>query len=179
MPSCEIEQAVRFLYLNRVCFNGLYRVNLRGEFNVPIGSKVEVMFPNGFLRAISDRLRHARLMESDFEAVIAQAGRNDFVFIDPPYTVTHNNNGFIKYNDVLFSWEDQIRLAKAAMSAKRRGSLVFVSNADHAAVRELYDGFHFHHQLSRASILSAASSARKRTSESAFLSYRPSSSLSP
>ncbi|PZR73353.1 MAG: DNA methyltransferase [Chthoniobacterales bacterium] len=169
----EIEQAARFVYLNRVCWNGLYRVNLKGKFNVPIGTKTQVKFQTGFLRQVSTHLKHAKLMTSDFETVIDGARCNDFVYVDPPYTVSHNNNGFIKYNGVLFSWADQLRLANAVKRAVARGALVFVSNADHAPVKKLYRELPFYRKLGRASILAGDSGARRQTSEAAFLSYQP------
>jgi len=171
-PTSDFDRACRFLYLNRVCFNGLYRVNKRGEFNVPIGSKSEVKFPRGYLKRVSAALRGTSLTENDFEVAIDRAGRGDFVYLDPPYTVSHNNNGFIKYNDELFSWDDQIRLSRAAQRASRRGALVFVSNADHDALKELYPRFRLH-TLTRASVLSGEASARRQTSEAAFLNYAP------
>ena len=166
-------QAARFLYLNRVCFNGIYRVNRRGEFNVPLGSKSLVAYPAGYLEAVSRELQCARLLSSDFEAVLQVSKRGDFVYVDPPYTVSHNNNGFIKYNQILFSWNDQVRLASAVRAAVMRGAKVFVSNADHPAIRELYQELPFHYTLARNSVLSAKSVARRITSEAAFLSYEP------
>ncbi len=133
-----------FLYLNRVCFNGIYRVNRRGEFNVPMGSKNTVAYPSMYLEEVSRRLKGVQLKNGDFAEVLDEARRGDFVYIDPPYTVAHNNNGFIKYNQVLFSWDDQVRLANAAIAAAKRGAKVFVSNADHAALRKLYVGLPYH-----------------------------------
>ncbi len=175
-PLSPVEKAARFLYLNRTCFNGLYRVNLKNEFNVPIGSKVNLQFPDNLLQSAGNSLRHAKLKASDFEAVIDQAGKEDFLYVDPPYTVMHNNNGFIKYNDVIFSWEDQIRLAKSVERASRRGAYVFVSNANHDAINELYKKFCYHHKLTRSTTIAASRSARTRITESAFLNY-PASSL--
>jgi DNA adenine methylase len=171
-PTRPLERAARFIYLNRVCFNGLYRVNLRGEFNVPLGSKTEVRFPPHYLNRVSALLRSARILKSDFEAVIEDARGGDFLFVDPPYTVAHNNNGFIKYNQVLFSWDDQVRLASAVRRASERGVFIFVANADHRAVIDLYPSFHYC-RLNRASILSGKTEARRITSEAAFLNYDP------
>jgi DNA adenine methylase len=105
--------------------------------------------------------------------VVDAAESNDFVYVDPPYTVSHNNNGFLKYNDVLFSWADQQRLAATVQRAANRGVFVFVSNADHKPLRELYAGLPFGLTLDRASVLAGDKAARKRTSEAAFLSYQP------
>src|ERR1700682_1899449 len=71
-PSDQLHQAARFLYLNRVCFNGLFRVNLQGEFNVPIGTKTEVSYPRGYLQSVSRILQRAQVVQADFEDIINQ-----------------------------------------------------------------------------------------------------------
>lgn len=164
-PTDPQDRAIRFLYLNRTCFNGIYRVNLRGDFNVPMGSKTTVEFPPDYLEQVARRLRGASVRYADFEETLADAQAGDFVFIDPPYTVMHNQNNFVKYNASLFSWADQIRLAGSIRAASRRGAMVMLSNADHPSVRDLYRGFGNHYQISRSSILSASASFRRRTTE--------------
>jgi len=171
-PTDAIEQAVRFLYLNRTCFNGIYRVNLKGEFNVPIGTKDRVAYPEGYLQEIATCLRRASILIADFEETIDKAAAGDFVFVDPPYTVMHNNNNFVKYNANLFSWTDQIRLASAVKRAARRGAALMISNADHRSVRELYRNFGVHHRVDRTSILAADMLHRRRTTELLITNYR-------
>ncbi len=171
-PTGAIEQAVRFLYLNRTCFNGIYRVNLRGEFNVPIGTKNLVAYPEGYLQGIATCLRHASIRIADFEETIDEAAAGDFVFVDPPYTVMHNNNNFVKYNANLFSWADQRRLVSAVKRAARRGAAVMISNADHQSVRELYSDFGTHHRVNRASVLAADFLHRRKTTELLITSYQ-------
>ncbi|MDT4863701.1 Modification methylase DpnIIA [compost metagenome] len=103
---------------------------------------------------------------SDFENLIAAAKEGDFVFADPPYTVRHNYNGFIKYNEILFSWKDQQRLANALLQAARRGVKIICTNANHESVRSLYDFDEFEQiQVSRNSSISAKSSSRKSFEE--------------
>jgi DNA adenine methylase len=170
-PTDAIERAVRFLYLNRTCFNGIYRVNLRGDFNVPIGSKNLVAYPENYLQGIANCLRHASIRAADFEKTIDKAAVGDFVFVDPPYTVMHNNNNFLKYNANLFSWSDQLRLASAIKRAARRGAAIMVSNADHRAVRELYRDFGNHHRVNRSSVLAADFAYRRQTTELVITSY--------
>ncbi len=170
-PRDKLHQAARFLYLNRTCFNGIYRVNLNGEFNVPIGTKTTVEYPTGYLESVAAALRPVEIFAADFESTIARAGPGDFVYVDPPYTVMHNNNNFLKYNDVLFSWRDQQRLADAVRQAGSRGAMVFVSNADHASVRRLYKRIGRQQRVQRSSILAAASGARRQTTELAITNY--------
>lgn len=171
-PTDPVARAVRFLYLNRTCFNGIYRVNKEGRFNVPIGTKDEVSFEDGYLEKVARALKNARIRKRDFAVAIGQAQEGDFVFIDPPYTVMHNNNGFVKYNAQLFSWKDQARLATAIKAAGDRGVLIMMSNADHDSVRELYDGFGAHHSLTRASILAGDPGFRKSATELLVTNYR-------
>lgn len=137
-PRAPTARAARFLYLNRTCFNGLYRVNLRGQFNVPMGTKTSVMLPADDFPVMSKILMGAKIEVRDFEDALSCAEEGDFVYLDPPYTVKHNVNNFLKYNENIFSWSDQVRLAKAARSAAKRGAHVLVSNADHPSVHELY-----------------------------------------
>jgi DNA adenine methylase len=150
----------------------MYRVNLRGEFNVPIGTKDRIAYPKGYLQEIATCLRHASIHVADFEGTIDKAEADDFVFVDPPYTVMHNNNNFVKYNANLFSWTDQIRLASSVKRAARRGAAVMISNADHQSVRELYRDFGTHHRVNRTSILAADLLHRRKTTELLITSYQ-------
>ncbi|MBZ0105946.1 MAG: Dam family site-specific DNA-(adenine-N6)-methyltransferase [Sulfuricella denitrificans] len=137
-PSSLVKRAARFIYLNRTCWNGLYRVNLRGEFNVPIGTRENVLLHTDNFEELSLLLRNTELLAADFEAVIDRANAGDFIFADPPYTVRHNFNGFVKYNEKIFHWDDQIRLRDCLVRASKRGCLVFLTNANHQSVIELY-----------------------------------------
>lgn len=137
-PRCIYRRAARFIYLNRTCWNGLYRVNLNGIFNVPIGTKKSVLLPNDNWDKIAESLQSAKISSGDFEYIIDQAGKGDLVFADPPYTVKHNHNGFVKYNESLFSWCDQERLSLALWRAERRGATIIATNANHDSVKALY-----------------------------------------
>ena len=159
-------RAAQLIYLNRTCFNGLYRVNLQGRFNVPKGSKDAVIFPDDDFVAWSQALSRSELRACDFQQTIDDAVEGDFLYVDPPYTVKHNMNNFVKYNEHIFSWSDQVRLRDALVSASRRGVAVVVSNADHPSIRELYgDGGWHLNPVSRHSRLAASSDHRKRTTE--------------
>ena len=111
-PKDKIERAAQFLYLNHTSFNGIYRVNLDGVYNVPFGNRLSPQVPTAeHLRDVSKRLKSARLGNGDFAKCLRYVGRGDLVFLDPPYTVAHNHNGFVKYNQRLFSFDDQQRLS--------------------------------------------------------------------
>jgi len=166
MPIDLTQRASRLIYLNRTCFNGIYRVNKDKQFNVPRGTKNSVILETDDFYTISKLLKNAELVSSDFEPVINRANPNDFVFVDPPYTVLHNNNGFRKYNDVLFSWNDQQRLATTLLCAAKRGVKIICTNANHDSIRSLYDFPEFSLQIiSRYSRISANRKGRKDVEE--------------
>lgn len=138
-PEEPVAVAARFMYLNRTAFNGLYRVNREGQFNVPFGPKPGTQLVRAAsLRACAAALARAECKSQDFRLTLSKCGAGDFVYVDPPYTVRHNNNGFNRYNAKLFSWTDQEDLARSAAAAVERGADVVVSNADHDSVRALY-----------------------------------------
>lgn len=170
-PREILEQASRMIYLNRTCFNGIYRVNVNGHFNVPRGTKDAVILDTDDFEKISEALKHASIHFGDFEELIDKAAENDFVFADPPYTVRHNHNGFIKYNENLFSWQDQKRLSKALIRARDRGAKIVCTNAKHNSIQNLYRGKGFNLKtVSRYSSISASSESRKQFEELVILS---------
>ncbi len=164
-PRDRVELAARLIYLNRTCWNGLYRVNLNGEFNVPVGTKSSVLFEDDDFQEISKRLNRCRFEAADFEKIIDEAGGGDLIFVDPPYTVRHNNNAFVKYNENLFSWFDQERLYRALAKARNRGATVVGTNAYHESIINLYkDNFNLE-VVSRVSTISSKNETRKRFEE--------------
>lgn len=170
-PVDPLDRAVRFLYLNRTAFNGLYRVNKVGQFNVPFGCKeTTTLCDERLLRSASQALRYVQVQTEDFEQATLNVGGGDLVYFDPPYTVKHNNNGFRKYNQAIFSWADQERLALLARNLAARGAYVVISNAAHTDVEALYRGFRSV-RLERPSLISGRASGRGRVEESLFLSW--------
>jgi DNA adenine methylase len=167
-PKNAAARAARMIYLVTLAFNGIYRVNLRGEFNVPYGYKTHLDPCDGDrIRAASELLKGAVVQEHDFEEALRPAAGGDLVYLDPPYTVAHGNNGFVKYNAKIFSWEDQIRLARVARNLVNNGCTVIVSNADHGSIRRLYRDFEIA-VFERNSIIAASSDFRSRITECVF-----------
>lgn len=160
-----VARAAQFIYLNRTCWNGLYRVNRQGKFNVPKGTKGNVLLDSDNFEMVSNRLKKAQLFDGDFEAIVKKAQSGDLLFVDPPYTANHNNNGFLKYNETIFSWEDQVRLSNCVKKAKSRGVQVILTNADHPSVRELYEGSFNLRSVERASRLSGKPEFRGKVTE--------------
>ena len=169
VPKGDLDRAVRFIYLNKTAFNGLYRVNKAGSFNVPFaGKQGRRVFDHSELQAASMLLQKCIIVARDFEVTFSEAQRGDLIYCDPPYTVRHNNNGFVRYNESLFSWNDQERLAIASKEAVRRGVYVLISNAEHASLRRLYQGFALV-TLSRTSCMAGDPARRGYTSEHLFI----------
>jgi len=134
-PKDKVGRAARFLYLNHTSFNGIYRVNLAGVYNVPFGHGRTARIPTAdHLREVSARLRNATLQVDDFEGCLAKVKAGHLVFLDPPYTVAHNQNGFVKYNQRLFSFEDQRRLSKVVDQIKKRRAYYVLANAAHQSI---------------------------------------------
>lgn len=168
-PRTALTRAARFIYLMQLSFNGIYRENLRGEFNVPYGYKTWLtVCDEERLRAASAALQGAECTTQTYRETMESLRATDAVYVDPPYTVSHNNNGFIKYNRKLFSWNDQRELAAACEQARRLGCLVLVSNADHGELRNLYPEFEYH-QLKRYSSISASAAGRRHVTEALFV----------
>ena len=162
-------RAAQFLYLNRTCFNGLYRENLLGEFNVPIGTKNRVIFKDEDFAEISVALSCASIRTADFAETIAEASNGDLIFADPPYTTAHNMNGFVKYNQNIFSWQDQIRLKNVLIDAVERGAKVVLTNADHESIHDLYGMNGNYRPIGRASVMAGKSAYRNKTTEAVYV----------
>ncbi|MFZ2648746.1 MAG: Dam family site-specific DNA-(adenine-N6)-methyltransferase [Burkholderiaceae bacterium] len=168
-PRTIIRRAARLLYLTRLSFNGIHRVNLNGDFNVPYGRKTHLAsFDEDSIRDSSVALSNARIVFGDFEVITADASFGDLIYFDPPYTVAHADNGFLKYNERIFSWADQLRLARHARSLACRGCTVIVSNADHESVRQLYDHA-LTETIERFSVISASREHRRLITECLFV----------
>ena len=171
--TTRLEKAGQFLYLNRTCFNGMYRVNQQGKFNVPIGTKNNCIYDLDMFEKYSELLKKIDLTSSDFMSIIENAKEGELVFADPPYAVQKKQNGFIKYNDHLFTWKDQERLFESLLAAKNRGALIVVTNVNCREVRDMYmSGGFFGHEISRTSSIAGNVSKRGKTTELLITSYQ-------
>jgi DNA adenine methylase len=172
VPRTARTNAARFIYLNRTCWNGLYRVNRKGEFNVPFGQRANpTICDRPRLRSAAKKLANTRLVCGDFCDVVRAAQRGDLVYLDPPYITGHTNNGFLKYNARLFCWEDQKRLRDTAFELADRGVNVLISNADHPTISRMYARFH-RYTVDRNSLIGGKGSVRGPISELLIASYQ-------
>ena len=132
------EAAARMIYLNKACFNGIYRVNADGIFNVPFGKKKKITIDYNGLLASSAALQNAKISCQDFAKTIGQARKGDFLFCDPPYAIKGTNESFVGYTQNCFDWNSQVKLADSLLKAKKRGVKVLMTNAAHESIISLY-----------------------------------------
>jgi DNA adenine methylase len=156
------QRAADFIYINKTCFNGLFRENKKGEFNTP-GGEHEAFTPDvENLHACSLALDAATLTPIDFKEVIDTASAGDFVYCDPPYAPLTATANFTGYTAKGFGPEDQVRLRDACLRAKRRGVSIVISNSDCDLVRSLYKkGFAMHPVMAARPINSVGSKRTK------------------
>lgn len=137
--QCDLGGAANLIFLNKTCYNGLYRVNSKGGFNVPHGRhKNPTICDEDNLRAVSEALQDVELKVADFAHAPSAAGRGDFVYFDPPYVPVSETSYFTAYTANEFGAEEQSRLATTAETLAERGSSVVLSNSGHPDVAALY-----------------------------------------
>jgi len=168
----HIEKAAQFVFLNQTSFNGIYRVNLKGIYNVPFGHRTKEFLQPEVLRQVSSSLRKATLFYGDFSISQQNIKKNDLVFLDPPYTVSHNDNGFIKYNQKLFSLDDQQRLSELIDFIKRKGAFYLLTNAAHKTIIEIFEKGDLLIPLDRANLIGGTNAQRGRTTEYIFTNIK-------
>ncbi len=135
-----IQKAARFIYLNYTSYNGLYRVNREGKYNVPYGHRaIEYDYQKIYLA--SEKLKNAFIASGDFEMHKKRINKNDLVFLDPPYSVSDvlKENGFVQYNQKLFPLEEQKRLSGFVSHIKDVGAYYILTNTAHETIRQIFD----------------------------------------
>lgn len=143
-PKNELEVASRFIYLNKTCFNGMYRVNSKGKFNVPFNGKTKdklVLYNEKNFSNLSQFLSSVNMYNMDFEEFLDLPKKNDFVFIDSPYDYKEGTIGFDAYQKDGFGQEGQRRLASKVRELDEQGIKFMATNHDTKLIRELYQGF--------------------------------------
>ena len=135
-------RAARFIYLNKTCFNGLYRVNRQGQFNSPFGGYTSVALADkDNLYACSEALSRAVVTSGDYRGAVASAVKGDFVYLDPPYVPVGKYSDFNRYTTQPFSGSNQEELAELFIELDRRGCFVLLSNSKHPTVEALYRAY--------------------------------------
>lgn len=162
----DVEAACWFIYLNRTCFNGLYRVNRSNIFNVPFGKyKSSKIYDADLLRACSSALQRAHLSCECFEKTLFKVEKGDFVYFDPPYFPISVTSNFTSYTDCGFSFEDQLRLKEVSCELRTKRSVyILLSNSCCEQTLELYRDFHVE-QIEARRTVSASVRGRGKISE--------------
>ena len=174
-PEDPVEIAARLIFLNKTCFNGLYRVNRRGRFNVPHGRYARPrILDRGALLAASAALAGAELRCADFEEACADAGPGDFVYCDPPFEPLSATSSFTSYTAEDFGREEQKRLKWLADDLRGRGAAVLVSNSPHEWVLGLYEGSRYRiGRIPARRAINARGNGRGPVDELAIAGYDP------
>jgi len=172
----EIARAARFIYLNKTCFNGVYRVNSKGHFNVPYGDRKARIYDEENLHKMSLLLKNVKLVAQSYEKTLEQARLGDFVYLDPPYYPLSKTANFAKYTCKPFKEEDQTRLAKEFKRVTEVGCKVMLSNSDTALVRELYSQYYSKTFVARRYV-NCNGNGRRAITELLIMNYEPPSSL--
>lgn len=168
----KIERAARLIYLNKTCYNGLYRENSQGEFNVPIGKYKNPKICNAaVLRSASAALQQAGIDGRSFEYILENASSSDdFVYFDPPYHPLSATSNFTAYSRSSFTQDDQISLRDVFAELARRGVKVMLSNSDCPFIRQLYSDFNIY-SISSLRRINSNGSKRGLISEVLITSY--------
>jgi DNA adenine methylase len=177
-PQSAVGAAARFVYLNRTAWGGMYRVNVKGEFNVPFGNSGRVMLHRKQVLECAELLRHATVVPGDFEPAIESASAGDVVYADPPY-VQQELSGevvFNRYGSERFGLADEKRLAYAAEEARKRGAFVCVSSFWTERTEALWSGWTAV-EVRRPSNVSRKAAGRRTVSEVVILSDQPRSAF--
>lgn len=138
-PQGKYQKAARFIYLNTYSFNGLYRVNRQGKYNVPYGKRAETLIDYERILEASNKLQGVDVSQRDFDQSRNAIQAGDLVFLDPPYTVSKEANSmFIEYNQKLFSLDDQYRLAELVDYIIEQNAYFILTNAKHEKIMDIF-----------------------------------------
>ncbi|MGV3525351.1 MAG: DNA adenine methylase [Candidatus Sericytochromatia bacterium] len=171
----EIQRASRMIYLNKTCYNGLYRVNRHGQFNAPFGRyRKPCIVDHEGIRAVSRFLnnRPSRLLNTDFEQAVQGARAGDFAYFDPPYDPLSSSASFTAYQQGGFGRPEQRRLARVVHDLTRRGCRVMLSNSSTDFIRSLYKDFRVI-RVSATRRINSVASRRGEIDEVLVLNYHP------
>ena len=167
----DLQRASRILYLNRTCFNGLYRVNKKGQFNVSFGDYTNPVIVNEkILRNASNAFQFAELFSGDFELVLNNVRAGDFVYLDPPYVPLSVTSNFTGYTSDSFGIDNHKRLRKVFDILKAKGCYVMLSNSNADFVKELYSDCNIK-TVNSARSINSDTSKRGSIKELCVLSY--------
>lgn len=170
----ELEIAARFIYLNKTCFNGLWRVNGSGNFNVPWGQRETVkIFEAKNIREVSQRLKGAQIRNTTYIAAIEDAKAGDLVYLDPPYIPLSASSSFSKYQKDNFGLLDHVALSGVIQELTNRGVRVILSNSDTLESRRIFGSHLYLYGIQARRSVGAASKTRTMVQEIMAFNYKP------
>jgi DNA adenine methylase len=167
----KLEKAAILIFLNKTCFNGMYRENSRGEFNTPFGSyKNPTILDEPNILAVSDALKNVRLTSQSFEGAVEDAKKTDFIYFDPPYHPLTKTANFTGYHENDFREADQVRLSETVKELNKKGCYVMLSNSDTKFIKNLYKGFRIEKVLANRQI-NCKATGRGKINELVIMNY--------
>jgi DNA adenine methylase len=172
--ATDVDRAARMIYLNKACFNGLYRVNSKGYFNVPSGKKKTVnAYDEGNFENIRAYFKDAEpiITHADFSDAVSTAKAGDFIYFDPPYDTWDEKESFTSYDKEGFGKKDQARLAECYRALDKRGAKLMLSNHNTRYINELYAGFDIH-VVNAKRMINSDASGRGDVEEVIITNYR-------
>jgi DNA adenine methylase len=173
-PTSDVLRAARFIYLNKTCFNGLWRVNSRGEFNVPYGHIAKPLIcDEELLRSCSKRLTGAQIRLSSYVSAVNDAKEGDVVYLDPPYLPLSPSSSFSKYAKDDFLQLDHYAMAGVIRGLSERGVYVMLSNSDAPLTRQIFGGLLELRGLDVTRSISAGAAGRVKVGEVLGVNYKP------
>jgi DNA adenine methylase len=172
-----VERASRVIYLNKTCFNGLFRVNSQGQFNVPFGKYKNPQIVNEIvLKAVHNFFssNEVTILNTDFEKVVENAKKGDFVYFDPPYDPVSDTSSFTGYSLDGFNKDDQIRLRDLCVELDKKGCKFLLSNSATDFIKEIYEEKGFHIEIVSATRnINSVASKRGKIDEVLVMNYEP------
>lgn len=164
-PREGLEAAVNFIFLNKTCFNGMYRENRSGSFNVPYGNRKNIsLLEESNLSSVSEMLKKAEIINGSYLETTSSASEGDLVYFDPPYIPISETASFTSYTSDGFDHFAQVQLRNTVTKLSKKGVYIAMSNSSSPLVHDLYQGFNFH-ELSAARNISATNTGRKSVLE--------------
>jgi DNA adenine methylase len=170
-PTDKVKRAARIIYLNKTCYNGLYRVNSKGTFNVPYGRYTNPKICDcDNLREVNKALTNTDIVCDDFRRAEFITGKDDFVYLDPPYQPLSKTSNFTNYTDKCFTDNEQIRLSRLFVSLDSKRCKVMLSNSDTPTIRFIYSKYRIETVVAKRAI-NCKATGRGKINELLILNY--------
>lgn len=170
-PTHDVRRVSYLIFLNKTCFNGVYRENQSGEFNVPFGKNTRPrILDKENLESVSRALKNTEITSGNFANILSKAKKGDFVYLDPPYYPISKTSSFTNYAEGGFAEKEQIKLKEVFEKLDRKGCLVLLSNSHTPFIRDLYNGYRFE-EINANRALNCKAEGRGKIKEYLIMNY--------